>query len=158
MESSTLRFGKRVDAIEKPILLPDDWYTVQVIKKPKVVDNAAKKADKDSEDAGENWVVDIRVVSKDPTFSGREFSLFFPLPRPGDEERYDRNGQRLEDAKMERIVKFIEKFGGDVGEETVTLGVGCRGGIHIQQRIDSRTGEIGNNPDMFGGFKSVSEL
>ena len=155
--SPTLGFSKRIDEVAEAILLPEEWYDFVVIEDPKVAPNNAMREDPESEKAGMNWIVTMKSQCDEPEFSGRRFTLFFGVPKESDEENYTQDGQKISDAKMERIVEFVKNFGGDVGEDEVTLTAGARGQCYVQQKINKTSGNVENAIDIFNsGFKPPS--
>lgn len=163
-EVGTLDFGKDIEEIEKPVLMPADWYVARIADKPQVKDNAALAAQKKGEDTkgkepGQNWVVPLRTISAEPELSGRMFTAYLPLPSSEDQKKFDGRGQRVYDAKMERIVNFVLKFGGTAKGASVFLPKGSIGGVRIDQALDNRgSGEIVNNLNIFAGVKSAEEM
>lgn len=151
--TATLSFGKNVDDIEQPPLLPEDWYVVEVREVPQVKANKAKLNDPEDEKAGNNWVVPVKTVTDEPEFNGRYFTLFFPLPRPGDDEKRTPQGMTVEDQCIERIGEFVKKFGGTVSGDEVQLGVGARGQVYVEQQVFG--GEPRNSVNTFAGFKEA---
>ncbi len=112
----TFGFNKPIDDIEDPVLLPEDWYTFRVSKDPTIEDNKkAKDGLSGEEGAGKNLVVKLTTVSDDPEFNGRMLTIWLPYPSEHDESQYDGIGQKKSDAKMQRIIGFVEAFGGRVG-------------------------------------------
>lgn len=151
MEEGTLRFGKNINDIESPPPLPEDWYTVEVREAPKVAPNRKKQENPDDEKAGDNWVVPLSVISDEEEYNGRWLTLFFPLPKPGDDSRRTPTGQTIEDACIERIGAFVEAFGGSIDDDTARLTAGARGQIYVEQQLVN--GELRNSPNIFRGFK-----
>lgn len=148
-----LEFGKSVDEIEAPQLLPEGWMTMELTDEPKVEPNAAFKDDPNSEKAGHNWMVHLNTVD-DPMYNGRRFTLWLGIPKPVDAEKYTQNGQKVYDAKMERIVRFVEAFGGHIRGSKVTLSQGARGMCYVLQQVNKSSGEVENVIDIFNqGFK-----
>lgn len=151
-----LEFGKSVDDIEAPTLLGEGWKLMELMDEPKVEPNQAFKEDPNGEKAGHNWLVHLATVSEEPEFSGRRFTLWLGIPKPGDEKKYTQNGQKIYDAKMSRIVQFVEAFGGTISGSRVSLGKGARGQCYVLQAINKQTGEVENSIDQFNqGFKKA---
>jgi hypothetical protein len=149
-----LEFGKSVDEIEAPVLLPEGWRMMELTEEPKVEPNAAFKEDPNAEKAGHNWVVRLVTADDDPAFNGRRFTLWLGVPKPADSEKYTQDGQKVYDAKMQRIVDFVEAFGGHVGGSKVSIAKGARGQCYVLQQINKGTGEVENSIDIFNqGFK-----
>ena len=151
-----LEFGKNVDDIEAPVLLPEGWRTMRLLEEPKVEDNKAMKEDPGSAEAGHNWRLDLETVDEEPMWSGRRFFLRFPLPRPSDMESYTSQGQKIYDAKMSRIVGFVEAFGGHISGSKASLGKGAIGQCYVLQQLNRLTQEPENSIDIFNqGFKKA---
>lgn len=157
-ELGMLEFGKDVDDIEKPILLPEDYYLFEVSGTPKTTKNSAMEKDPSSPKAGFNWVVPLRTISDEATFSGRMFTAYLPLPRAEDDKEYDGRGQKVYDAKMERIARFVKAAGGQVGGKTVMLAPGSKIGLKVVQQVNPRTQELGNSLDIFGEYKTAQDM
>jgi hypothetical protein len=158
-EIGMLEFGKDVDEIEAPVLLPEDYYLFVVSGTPKSMKNAAMEKNPSDPKAGFNWVVPLKTLDRDnPEFNNRTFSAYLPLPKPEDEEAYDGRGQKLYDAKMERIAKFVTAFGGQVAGKTVMLAPGSKAGLQVVQQVNPRTGDLTNSLNIFGEYKTAAEM
>lgn len=158
VEVNTVDLGITQDEIEAPVLLPEGWTVVKIVGKPEVRPNEAFKNDPQDPKAGHNWVVNVQSVSDEPEFSGRRLTLWLPVPRPQDKEEWTNRGQRVSHAKAERILQFVEAFGGSVTGSEVTLSEGLQGQVYVDQRINQTTGEVENSINPFQGFKKVDEL
>ena len=153
---SELEFGKSIDEIEAPELLPEGWYTMEVTQEPEVMPNEAYKNNPADEKAGHNWVVRLKTVSEEPIYDGRRFTIWLGVPKAGDEGKYTSNGQKIYDAKMQRIVGFVEAFGGLSSGKTVSLRQGARGQAYVLQQINKQSNVIENSVDIFNqGFKKA---
>ena len=151
---SELEFGKSVDEIEAPMLLGEGWKLMELTDDPKVEPNSAFKDDPNGEKAGHNWMVHLVIKDEDPATSGRRFTLWLGIPKPKDAEIYTNQGQKVYDAKMSRIVSFVEAFGGVVKGSRVSLNKGSQGMCYVLQQISKQTGEPENVIDIFNqGFK-----
>jgi hypothetical protein len=151
---SELEFGKSVDEIEAPQLLPEGWYEMEVTQEPEVLPNEAMKANPADEKVGHNWVVRMKTASEEPMYDGRRFTIWLGVPAVKDEVKWTSNGQKVSDAKMQRIVGFVEAFGGTVGGKAVALRQGARGQAYVLQQINKQTSVIENTVDIFNqGFK-----
>jgi hypothetical protein len=146
-----LEFGKAVDDIEKPKLLPEDFYLMLVTGTPTSKQNNDK--------TGYNWTIPLKTLHRSvPEFAGRRFTAYLPLPNAEDEHEYDGRGQKVYDAKMDRIHKFVVAFGGQVNGRTVILGVGAKGGLKVIQQINPRSQELSNSLNIFGVYKTAAEM
>ena len=150
-QTATLTFNKNVDDIEQPELMPEDWYVMELRDAPEVKPNKAMQNDPESEKAGKNWVVPLVVATGDEEFDGRWFTLFLPLPKPGDDKKRTPMGQTVEDQAMERIGQFVEAFGGNIQGDTVSVKKGMRGQCYVDRQV--LNGEPRNGINMFAGFK-----
>lgn len=154
---SSLDLGKSIDDIEAPVLLPEGWYEMEVASPaPSVMPNAAKAQDPADPKAGDNWVIRLKTVHPEAQYSGRRFTLWLGVPKEADREAYTQDGQKIYDAKMQRIVDFVLAFGGTAEGSQVTLNVGSQGRCYILQQINRLSGELENQIDIFNaGFKKV---
>ena len=158
---ATFGFKKSVDDIKPAVLLPEDWYTVEILEDPTLQDNAKKRDGASQEDgAGENLVIAVAVQDDTPEYSGRRFTIYLPWPNDLDEEVYTGGGQLKADAKMARIAKAVESFGGSVDGEQFVLSVGMAAKVYVVQEMDNRNeGEIRNSLDVFrSGFRSAKPI
>lgn len=152
---STFEFSKDVDDIEEPLLLPEDWYTVQIFKEPEILPNNKMKVDPEQEGAGHNLVVKLKTTDQEPEFNGRVLTVWLPWPGPNDEEIYTGKGQKQSDAKMERVVEFALAFGGEVDGKKISLATGLEGSCYIVQGLDQAGKDVINSIDTFSGFRSI---
>uniref|UniRef100_A0A6M3JM72 Uncharacterized protein n=1 Tax=viral metagenome TaxID=1070528 RepID=A0A6M3JM72_9ZZZZ len=174
--SPTFGFNKGVDDIEEPILLPEEWYDMEICDEPRLSPNKAlfdlvgqdatleetETALVADPKAGINLVLNMEVDSSDDAFNGRKMKVWLPYPSPIDAERFDHRGQKLYDAKMQRCVELTEAFGGDVsenenGETEITLTKGLRGQCYVIQQRSQSGEELVNSIDTFQGFKGYGD-
>jgi len=157
---AVLEFEKDQNDIEQPKPLPEEWYILQLLKAPEVKPNKWKAADPEHEKAGDEWVAPIRIIHPDPEINGRRLiPLKLPLPGPKDKGKFTGIGQPQYDAKMERIVKFCECFGGEAKGRTAGVGAGACGQAYITQFILQQSGDIMNSVGIYNNppFKPVPE-
>ena len=148
---ATFKFKKPISKIEQPELLPKDWYSFRISTKPEVQENSKK--------TGENLFQRLRVVMPDDEmFDGRELPLWLAMPTDADEENYDSKGKKIADAKMERIVQFVEASGGTAEEDEFDLSQGAMVGCYVIQALDQAGHDMENKIDIFAGFKSIEDL
>lgn len=142
----TFDLGKDVGDIAEATLLPKDWYLAKLIEVPKVEANRAmKNGGPGAEGAGENWVLILEVVDKDPRFNERRFWKYLPRPRSGDAEAYSRSGRTWEDEKLAAIAAWAKVFG-TVDGSRGSWKPGTQGYIYIVQEKNQR-GEYANGLD-----------
>lgn len=177
--TTTFRFTKPVDEIEEAVLLPEDWYEMEIIEEPSIEPNstlreALKKNGleynpkippteamqeamlrliQEDEKCGLNLRLILKTESPDDEYNGRRLMLWLPWPSEPDDERYDMRGQKVADAKMSRIVEFVQAFGGTTDGEDITLSKGLKGCCYVTQQKARDSEEILNSIDMFAGFK-----
>lgn len=151
---STLDLGKSQDEIEAPVLMPEEWYPFEITKDPEVKPNAMMGENPEDPKAGHNWVVNLVTIdAAEPEFNGRRFTLWLGVPKPADNDLYTGNGQKIYDSKMERIIDFVENFGGSVDGAEVALKEGLRGQCYVLQGI-GQSGDVENKIDIFNsGYK-----
>ena len=150
VEVGSLDLGKSVDEIEAPVLLPEEWYLVEVGVKPEVKKNAAMERDANDPKAGYNWVMNLVTISEDEDYHGRWLTCWLGIPKEDDEKVRDRRGQKVFDAKMQRIVDFVTAFGGTIDGGNASLQKGATGMVYVLQRLNSETGELENSVNIFG--------
>lgn len=148
---ATFSLGKEKDDLQEPVLLPEDWYTLEITAEVAQEKNAKWKeggidlsADQ-IEGAGENIVIRGRIVSDEPEFNGRPFTKWLPLPNPSDKNQFMNNGQPKEDWKLEQIYKWVAAFAGTVEGSEVSLATGMKAQVYIVQENDRRTGDLVNS-------------
>lgn len=147
---STFKFKKDISEIEDPVLLEEGWYLTRISKPPEIAQNKDK--------TGENLVIRVRtIVEEDDTASNRMLTMWLPMPKDEDEEEYDGRGQKISDAKMNRIAEFVEKFGGDVEGDEFVINEGMRGFVYVVQQLDQAGNDLVNGINSFSGFRSEEE-
>lgn len=152
----TFTFAKPIEDVEEPILLEEDWYRARIATSPTIAPNKAKQADPESEKAGDNLEVSLRLVEGEA--DGRRFKLYLPWASLEDEDKYDGIGMKVSDAKMERIADFTVKFGGVVEGTDIVLEENMEGYVYVTRGLDQQGQRMINNVDPFAGFKSVEDL
>src|SRR5574343_1209370 len=77
--------GKNLDEIqEKGALLEEDWYKVRLVKEPKLEPNKVMKANGPKDKQRKNLVLNLRVVSDDPSINGRPFTRWLSMSNVND--------------------------------------------------------------------------
>lgn len=110
--------------IEEGVLLDEGDYEFRLAKPIEILANAEKRKmeageDFDEQRVGENIVVTLATQGHpEEDFNGREFLLYLPLPKPGDEDVIDRRGMKLSHKKLRRIKNTCEALGGRVEGNT----------------------------------------
>ncbi len=166
---TTFAFPKTMEEVTPPVILPKDWYDVEIVKQPVIrMNNTLKDAVgnvenppeelvrlalESDEKAGFNLVIELKVEHPDERFNGMTFTIWLGWPSEQDEHRWSR-GQKKSDAKMVRIADFIEKFGGSIQGQEFVLDEGMKGCVYIDSRTVDNSDKIENFVDVFGaGFK-----
>ena len=116
---ATFETGKAVTDIEKPELLPGDWYVCRITKEPKLAPNNKKKNGLGPEDGGgDNLNLLTRVRHDNPKWNGRSFFPRIPWPSDYDLEVYDEySGMSIYDTKLQRLVNWSAAFQGKKPEQ-----------------------------------------
>ena len=147
---ATFDLGKEQDDLQEPVLMPEDWYTLvisqKVVKKKNKAwkDGGEKLAAADIKGAGENLIIQGRIVSDEPEYNGRVFFKYLALPNPSDEGKYMNDGQPKKDWKLDQIYKWVEAFGGSIEGSTVGLNVKMKAQVYIEETEDNRSGDTIN--------------
>lgn len=158
---ATFKMNKKIGDIEKPELLPDDWYIVRLVKEPKLAPNKAKRNGlSEAEGAGDNIVLNFRVQSDNPKWHGRPFTKWLGVPNDADEENYNEySGMKKSDEKLERIAQWAAALAGKsidtlTNNKNLEFNSGDECMVYIVQELDNREGheeEMTNSID----FNSV---
>jgi len=154
---TTFSFKKPIEDIEEPTLLPEDWYAFRIEGKGmSVQDNQAKKDGKSEEEgAGSTFAGFLSVTNDVPENNGRQLPLWLSWPSDEDENRRTRDGMKVYDAKMKRIVEFVEAFRGDVDGADVSVDSGAIGSAYVIQKMNRAGTDLENAIDIYSGFKRV---
>lgn len=148
---STFDLGTEQDDLSDAILMPADWYVFKITQKVEKKKNKAwrdggeKLSASEIEGAGENLIVQGRVVSEEPEFNGRTFFKYLALPNPSDEGKFMNDGRPKKDWKLDQIYKWVEGFGGAIEGSSVSLAVGMQTQVYIEETVDNRSGELINS-------------
>ena len=147
----TFQLTKKISDIVEPVLLPDDWYTLRIVKQPQTKENAAlREGGANAPGAGEQIVVNTRVQSETPDQHGRPFTLFLPLPNENDEGEFTARGQTKTDFKIDWIGQVASAFNGyEVESDEVDFEMGQEAQFYVNTRINDRSGEPENQVDRF---------
>lgn len=145
---ATFNVGIGKEDIQEPVLLEEDWYTMEITKDPYETKNKAwtdagedlslEEAYAVDEKAGKNIVLHLKIISDIPEAHGRTFTKWLPLPNAMDEGRYMNDGQPRADWKAAVIHKWVEAFGSAEGAD-VTMNVGSKGLVYVIREKDRQT-------------------
>lgn len=146
---ATFNVGIGKDDIQEPVLLEEDWYTMEITKEPYEAKNSAwtdageklslEEAFSINEKAGKNIVVNLKIISDIPEAHGRTFTKWLPLPNAMDEGRYMNDGQPRADWKADIIHKWAAAFGAGSEGADVTLNVGAKALVYVSVEKDRQT-------------------
>lgn len=150
---ATYNVGIGKEDIQQPVLLPEDWYMMELQKDSLAKNNAWKTAgehlpldqaiQKDPK-AGENLVLQLKVVSDTPEFSGRYLTKYLPWPNPHDEGQFTGRGQPKGDAKAEVIYTWVKALSGLAEGQEISLAPGQKCLVYIVQEKD-QNGQLTNS-------------
>ena len=154
---TTFSFKKPIEEIEEAVLLPEDWYTFKIGERGMTIQpNAAKKEGQSEEEgAGDTFAGFLFVTDNVPEYNGRQLPLWLSWPSEADEEKWTRDGMKVYDAKMKRIVEFIQAFRGDVDGSDVSIDSGATGQAYVIQKMNRAGTDLENSIDIYSGFKKV---
>ena len=154
---ATFSMGKDVGDIQEPELLPEDWYSFEIVEEPKHAPNKAMKdGGASAEKAGYNIVVSLKCLDETPEFLGRPFTVWLSLPTEADKTRRTPMGQTMEDSKIQRNSEFALAFGGEVEGENISLEKGLRGMLYVTQQMDQSRQNFMNSINIFAGARPIS--
>jgi len=164
---ATFNVGIGEEDIQEPILMPEDWYVMEINKEPYEDKNKAWKdageslnleeASKINEKAGKNIVLQLKVVSDVPEYAGRVMTKWLSLPNPNDEGQYMNNGQPKADWKASVIFTWAKAFGGMTEGEEVSFGIGQKALVYIIQGADMDGEGLVNEISMNVDPRPISE-
>ena len=156
---------KSIDEIqEKGALLEQEWYKVRLTKEPKAVPNKVKKANGPKEQARDNLVLSLRVVSEDPSVNGRPFTKYLPMPNNNDFEIIDEFvGIPKGDRMLGTALKWSTAFGNDCSDGKLHFNAGQEAYVYIIQEYDNRVespteDDLRNSIDMNALPRLTSEM
>ena len=119
---ATFNVGIGKDDIQEGVLLPEDWYTMELSRDPYEDKNSHWKeageglslddAIKINPKCGKNIIVHLKVISEIPEYNGRAMTKWLSLPHKYDEGQHMNDGQPKADWKASVIHKWVEAFGG----------------------------------------------
>jgi len=153
--------GKDLDDIQEPELLPEEWYSMEIIDEPeRAMNKKMKEGGADAEGAGYNIVLKLEVIYPDaPQYNGRKFTLWLSMPVEGDEDRFTAAGQTIEDFKLDQIKKVAQGFAGkEISGSEVEFNKGMKADFYVKQGIaggGARKGQPQNEIDTFAGVKKA---
>jgi hypothetical protein len=143
---ATFNVGVGKDDIQEAILLPEDWYKMEIFKEPTEAKNRAwtdvgesltlEAAKNINEKAAKNIVIHLKVISDVPEHNGRMLTKWLPLPNQFDEGQYTNRGQHVPDSKAEVIFKWAEAFGGTIEGSEASLSIGQKAYVYVIQDED----------------------
>lgn len=149
---STFTLDGSIDDVQKPELLPNDKYALVITQEPEMRENKALRDNgADDPKAGHNIVLFTRVYDPDnPKYHGRSMNpIYLPVPKAGDDEKYNNRGMTIKDAKLERIGSIVGAFGGSVDGDQVTVTKYMMGIGNVTQTKDQE-GNLVNELQVFG--------
>lgn len=159
---ATFNVGMKEEDITEGVLLPEDWYTVELTK------DAYRVKNKKWRDGGENLpadevagagytlVLQLRVLSETAEENGRPLTKWLSLPNPSDDGAFMNDGQAKADWKADWVFKWFKAMGGAVEGEEVSVAPGAKCQIYVIQEIgldgETLTNSISMNvaPKKFG--------
>lgn len=148
----TFELTKEASEIQEAVLLPEDWYPFEITEDPKMEANKVLKNEgSDAPKAGYNLVIKLACLDETPEFHRRSFMVWLPFPNEGDKGNYTPMGQTMEDSKIERIVEFVEAFGGEIEGASFALSKGAKGKLFVIQGLDQAGVKIVNSINSFAG-------
>ena len=164
---ATFEVGIGKDDIQEPTLLPEDWYGFEITRDPYEAKNSAwteagEKLSLDeafaiNEKASMNIVINGRLLSDVPEFSGRTFTKWLSLPNKFDNDRWMNNGQPRTDWKADQIYKWLEALQGESEGTKVNFVLGQKCMVYIEQGPDQSGENIVNQISMNSAPKPLSE-
>jgi len=154
---ATFNLTKAANDTAEPELMEEGWYKMRLSKDPKEEDNSAKRTNPADPKAGTNLVLRMTSMSDVPEFNGRMFTVWLPIPKPGDSDQYTQ-GQTVEDAKIDRIAAHVDAFTGDTLEgDTFDLSQGMMAYFEVIKTLDRNGTKMVNDIRPFSIPKSIEQ-
>ena len=154
---TTFNMTKKAEDIEGGVLVPEDWYPLEILEEPldpQETPNKKKLAGlSEAEGAGENIILNLRLNDDDPVYDGRRFRIWLPYPNETDKKTYGLGGQTKEDAKNELIRDVYAAFAGlnpeDVEGDEVEFSLGDKAEFYVVRSLDQQGVKEINVVDVF---------
>lgn len=167
----TYNVGIGKNDIQEAVLLPEDWYVMEIVKDSKDKNRAWKdagehlpilEAGRINKKAGENIVLKLKVISDIPEFNNRRLTKYLPLPNDLDTGEFTGRGIPKADDKAEVIYAWVEAFCGLVEGSEASFSPGQKALVYILQGQDLEgkpTNEISMNiyPKQLGAGSGLNE-
>jgi len=166
---ATFKVGIGKEDIQEPQLMPEDWYTWELVRDAYEDKNSAwKEAEGQSQlsidqayeinpKASKNIVLNGRIISDVPEYDGRNFTKWLSLPNKFDEGQWMNNGQPRPDWKAENIYKWAEALQSEIEGDSITFVKGQKCMVYIEQGAD-RDGNIVNQIGMYADPKPIADI
>lgn len=151
---------KDLDKIQEPEVLPEDYYKFRIVEEPTVEPNKRmKEGGADAPGAGNNLILNLRVVSETPEHNGRPFKKWLSLPTEADKTDITAMGQTKEDFKMSMLAKIQQGFSGVSAEgNELTFEAGQEAYCYVTQGLDQSGTRMINELDFLNSeVKPVAE-
>jgi len=166
---ATFKVGIGKEDIQEPQLMPEDWYTWELVRDAYEDKNSAwKEAEGQSKlsidqaheinpKASKNIVLNGRIISDVPEYDGRNFTKWLSLPNKFDEGQWMNNGQPRPDWKAENIYKWAEALQSEIEGDSITFVKGQKCMVYIEQGSD-QDGNIVNQISMNTDPKPITDI
>jgi len=143
--ATTLELEKEYDDLAEPVLLPLDWYEVEVFKAEVNKNKAWREANdeaghelraEDIDGAGNNFVLILKTVNCAPEFLGRTFFKYLPMPNPSDKDKFDMNGRPMVDTKLNNLYTWAQGFNAGISGSNITWKTKLKAKVFVHQEKD----------------------
>jgi len=138
---STINVGMSQDDVTEAILLPEDWYTVELVKDPyqmknkKWRDGGENLPADEVEGAGYTLVLQLKVASDVAEHNGRQFTKWLSLPNPSDDGAFMNDGQEKASWKADAVFDWYTKLGGTIEGSDVSVAIGAKCQVYVVQEV-----------------------
>ena len=140
--ATTLELEKEYDDLAEPMLLPMDWYEVEVFKAEVKKNKTWKEANDEAghelkaeevDTAGNNFVLILKTINCAPDFLGRTFFKYLPMPNPTDKGKFDMDGRPLKDAKLYNLYAWAKGFNAGIVGSNITWKPKLKAKVFVHQ-------------------------
>jgi len=158
---ATFDVGMKKEDVTEAVLLPEDWYLVELtkdvyqVKNKKWRDGGENLGADEIDGAGYTLVLQLRVVSDVPEESGRQFTKWLSLPNPSDDGAFMNDGQPKADWKADQVFNWYKAMGGEIEGSEVSVAPGAKVNVYVIQEIGMDGESLVNSISMNVQPKSV---
>lgn len=140
--ATIIELEKEYDDLAEPILLPIDWFTVEIFKLEvkanktwkEAIDEAGHSLEaKEVDGAGNNLVLMLKTTDCSEEYKGRMLFKYLPIPNPTDKGKFDMEGRPLVDSKANNLYVWAKGFNVPISGSKISWSTGLKAKVFIHQ-------------------------